>query len=77
MMLKKNKLKIFFSKKVRSETEFKIILKLIGKYNIINKCYKKAEHFITLASNSLIIFEDSKEKEVLKNLTFFSLGRSF
>ena len=75
--VEKEQLKIFFSKKVRSETEFKIILELIKKYNIINKCYKKAEHFITLASNSLIIFEDSKEKEILKNLTSFSLGRSF
>ena len=75
--VEKEQLKIFFSKKVRSETEFKIILELIKKYNIINKCYKKAEHFITLASNSLIIFEDSKEKEILKNLTSFSLERSF
>ena len=75
--VEKEQLKIFFSKKVRSETEFKIILELIKKYNIIDKCYKKAEHFITLASNSLIIFEDSKEKEILKNLTSFSLGRSF
>ena len=75
--VEKEQLKIFFSKKVRSETEFKIILELIKKYNIIDKCYKKAEHFITLASNSLIIFEDSKEKEILKNLTSFSLERSF
>ena len=75
--VEKEQLKIFFSKKVRSETEFKIILELIKKYNIINKCYKKAEHFITLASNSLIIFEDSREKEILKNLTSFSLERSF
>ena len=47
------------------------------KYNIINECYKKAEHFINLASNSLSIFKDTKEKEILKNLTSFSLARNF
>jgi octaprenyl-diphosphate synthase len=53
------------------------ILKLISKYKIISKCYKKAEHFINLASNSLSIFKNSKEKENLENLTSFSLERSF
>ena len=75
--IEKKQVKDFFSKKIRNEEDFKIIIKLINRYNIIHKCYKKAEHFITLASNSLIIFNDSKEKEILKNLTSFSLGRSF
>ena len=43
----------------------------------INDCYKKAEYFINLASNSLSIFRPSKEKDILENLTFFSLERSF
>jgi len=73
----KKYLKNFFEKKERSETEFNLILKLIKKYNIINECYKKAEHFINFASNSLSIFKDTKEKEILKNLTSFSLERSF
>ena len=46
-------------------------------YNIISDCYKKAEFFVNLASNSLSIFEESKEKEILKNLTSFSLERSY
>ena len=50
---------------------------MIKKYNIIFECYKKAEHFINLASNSLSIFEDSKEKNILQNLTSFSLERAF
>ena len=50
---------------------------LIKKYNIIKECYKKAEHFINLASNSLTIFKDSDEKKILKNLTSFSLERNF
>ena len=45
--------------------------------NIINECYKKAEHYINLASNSLNIFQVSHEKNILKNLTTFSLERNF
>ena len=73
----KEDLKKFFEKKGRSENEFNQVLILIKKYNIINECYKKAEYFINLASNSLSIFKETKEKEILKNLTSFSLERSF
>ncbi len=73
----KKDLKQLFEKKERSENEFKQVLILIKKYNIINECYRKAEHFINLASNSLSIFKDTKEKKILKNLTSFSLERSF
>ena len=73
----KKNLKQFFEKKNRSENEFNQVLILIKKYNIINECYRKAEHFINLASNSLSIFKETKEKEILKNLTSFSLERSF
>jgi octaprenyl-diphosphate synthase len=73
----KKDLKKFFEKKDRSENEFNQVLILIKKYNIINECYKKAEHFINLASSSLSIFKETKEKEILKNLTSFSLERSF
>ena len=38
---------------------------------------KKANHFINLASNSLSIFKESKEKTILENLTSFSLERDF
>jgi len=55
----------------------KVILELIKKYNIISQCYKKAEHFIDLASNSLSIFDNSDEKRILEKLTSFSLERSF
>ena len=73
----KNDLKKLFEKKERSEEEFKTILLMIKKYNIISDCYIKAEYFINLASNALSIFEDTKEKEILKNLTSFSLERSY
>ena len=73
----KLKIKEFFKKTKRSEDDFKKILSMIKKYNIIFECYKKAEYFINLASNSLSVFEDSKEKNILKNLTSFTLERNF
>ena len=73
----KNQIKEFFSKKNRDEKNFQIILELIKKYNIVKECYKKAEHFINLASNSLNILENSEEKKIFENLTSFSLERSF
>ena len=54
--LDKQKIEIFFKNEIRSETDFMYTLDLIKKYNIISECYKKAEHFINLASNSLSIF---------------------
>ena len=73
----KKYLKKIFEKPNRDETEFKNILSSIKEYKIINECYRKAEYFINLASNSLSIFEESKEKQILKNLTSFSIQRNF
>ena len=75
--VEKIKIKEFFTKKNRDEKNFKAILELIKKYNIISQCYKKAEHFIYLASNSLSIFDNSDEKRILEQLTYFSLERPF
>ncbi len=73
----KKQLENIFNKNIRSKNDFSDVLKLISKYKIISKCYKKAEHFINLASNSLSIFKDTEEKKILENLTSFSLERSF
>ena len=73
----KKLLKDFFLKENRTENDFKIVLELIKNNNIINECYSKAEHYINLASNSLNIFQKSNEKDILKNLTTFSLERNF
>ena len=73
----KKQLENIFNKNIRSENDFSDVLKLISKYKIISKCYKKAEHFINLASNSLSIFKDTEDKKILENLTSFSLERSF
>ena len=73
----KEELKNMFKSELRSNENFNYTLMLIKKYNIIKDCYKKAEHFISLASNSLTVFEESEEKKVLKDLTSFSLERNF
>ena len=73
----KDDLKRIFEKKNRDNKELKYILNLIKTNNIINDCYAKAQYFINFASNSLSIFAESKEKEILKKLTSFSLERNF
>ena len=73
----KNNIVLIFNKKQRDKSDLNFVLDLIKKYNIINDCYKKAEYFINIASNSLNIFDDCEEKEILKNLTLFSLERKF
>jgi octaprenyl-diphosphate synthase len=70
-------LKETFFKKERSESDFDYILSLIKKYEIIKACYQKAQHYIDLASNSLSVFKDCEEKNILENLTSFSLSRNF
>ena len=75
--LEKKKIESFFKQDIRSTSDFSFTLSLIKKYNIISDCYKKADHFINLASNSLSIFKESKEKAILESLTSFSLERNF
>ena len=73
----KKKLKDSFLKNTRDEKDLDYSLSLIKKYNIINACYQKAQHYINLASNSLSVFDDCEEKNILENLTSFSISRNF
>jgi len=66
-----------FKKKNRSQIEFNETQNLIKKYNSIDSCFKRAEYFINISYNALNIFNNSKEKSILQNLTSFSLERSF
>src|SRR6056300_442590 len=75
--IEKDKLKNIFKQETRTNEDLNFTLELIKKYNIINECYKKADHFINLASNSLTVFKDSDEKKILESLTSFSLQRTF
>jgi len=73
----KERLKEIFYKDTRNKIDLEYSLSLIKKYEIIKACYQKAEHYINLASNSLSVFNDSEEKNILENLTSFSLSRNF
>ena len=73
----KEKLKKIFSKSIREQNDLDYSVSLIKKYDIIKACYQKAQHYINLASNSLSVFNDCREKDILENLTSFSLTRSF
>ncbi len=73
----KKGLKDIFSKNNRDESDLDYTLTLIKKYDIIKACYQKAQHYINLASNSLSVFNDCEEKNILENLTSFSLSRNF
>ena len=75
--IERERLKKIFKNDVRSKEDLNFTLILIKKYNIIKECYKKAEHFINLASNSLTVFDNTEERKVLENLTSFSLERNF
>ncbi len=70
-------LKEIFSSKKRNEENLNYTLGLIKKYDVIKACYQKAQHYINLASNSLSVFNESEEKNILENLTSFSLSRNF
>ena len=73
----KENLKKTFAKEERNQNDLNYTLSLIKKYDIINSCYHKAKHYINLSSNSLSVFKDSEEKNILENLTSFSLSRNF
>ena len=66
-----------FKKRNRSKLEFIETQNLIKKYNSIDSCFKRAENFVNISYNALNIFNPSKEKAILQNLTSFSLERSF
>ena len=66
-----------FKKDIRNKKDFEEILKLIKKYKALEATFKRAEYFVNVSYDALGIFEDSQEKDVLQNLTGFSLNRSF
>ena len=66
-----------FKKQNRSKLDLDKTQNLIKKYNSINLCFKRAEHFVNISYNSLNIFNPSREKTILQNLTSYSLERSF
>ncbi len=76
-LIEKENLKKIFRREIRDKDDFEKTISLIKKYKIIEECYQKAQHYINLASNALTVFEESKDKNIFKNLTSFSLSRNF
>ena len=70
-------LKEIFKKKKRNEDDFSETLSLINKYKAVEVSFKRAEYFVNVSYDALGIFQYSEEKNVLQNLTEFSLNRSF
>ncbi len=70
-------LKMLFVKKERTEFELNKVIELMNKYKTLDACFKRAEHFVNVAHDSLAIFENSKIKNLLQDLTQFSLKRDF
>jgi octaprenyl-diphosphate synthase len=70
-------LKEIFKKKKRNEDDFSETLALINKYKAVQASFKRAEYFVNVSYDALGIFQHSEEKNVLQNLTEFSLNRSF
>ena len=70
-------LKEIFRKKKRSENDFNETLALINKYKAIQASFKRAEYFVNVSCDALGIFQHTEEREILQNLTEFSLNRSF
>ena len=64
-------------KEKRSEKDFNDTLYLINKYKAVEATFKKAEYFVNVSYDSLAIFPDNEDKNILQNLTSFSLNRSF
>ena len=51
---------------IRDENDLHYTLSLIKKYDVINACYQKAQHYINLASKSLTYLMIVRKKEFLK-----------
>ena len=59
------------------QKSFSLLTPYETNYNIHDSIEKKADYFISLASNSLNVIKDCEEKNILKKLTSFSIERSF
>ena len=76
-MIERNFLTKIFKKDKREKEDFDETLKLINKYKALETTFKRAEYFVNVSYDALGMFENSNEKNILQNLTGFSLNRSF
>ena len=76
-MIERNLLTKIFKKNLRNKEDFDETLQLIKKYKALETTFKRAEYFVNVSCDALGMFENLNEKNILQNLTGFSLNRSF
>ena len=76
-MIERTFLTKIFKKDKREKEDFDETLQLIKKYKALETTFKRAEYFVNVSYDALGMFENSNEKNILQNLTGFSLNRSF
>ena len=76
-MVERTFLTKIFKKDKREKEDFDETLQLIKKYKALETTFKRAEYFVNVSYDALGMFENSNEKNILQNLTGFSLNRSF
>jgi len=76
-MVERSFLTKIFKKDKREKEDFDETLQLIKKYKALETTFKRAEYFVNVSYDALGMFENSNEKNILQNLTGFSLNRSF
>ena len=76
-MVERTFLTKIFKKDKREKEDFDETLQLIKKYKALETTFKRAEYFVNVSCDALGMFENSNEKNILQNLTGFSLNRSF
>jgi len=71
----REEIKKYFTQETRAEEELNKILSLIQKYDVIDICKKRAEHFSNVSSDSLNIFKESEIRKNLQELSFYLINR--
>jgi octaprenyl-diphosphate synthase len=71
----REEIKKYFTQETRAEEELNKVLSLIQKYDVINICKKRAEHFSNVSSDSLNIFKESEIRKNLQELSFYLINR--
>ncbi len=72
----KKEIKELFKKTARTSFDFDRIIKLLNKYDVLNICKKRAEHFANVSSDSIGVYKESSIKENLQSLPFYLINRS-
>jgi octaprenyl-diphosphate synthase len=71
----REEIKKYFAQQKRTEEQLNKVLSLMQKYDVINICKKRAEHFSNVSSDSLNIFKESDIRKNLQELSFYLINR--